>query len=280
MNQETPRLNLVQLSDPHVVAQGKRLMGRIETAKYLAQAVERVNQITPRPSHVLITGDLVDQGSLDEYQHLRELLKPLPCPYWLMPGNHDSVPQLREAFPDHAYLQGNPEDDGTIAAFVLYELDLGSHRLLSIDTTVPGKPFGTLCAARLNWLSKRLDAQPEMPTLIALHHPPFTTGIAFMDGMGLREGAEELERIVSRHPQVERLLCGHLHRTILRRFGGTLAMTAPSTAHQIALGLLPQSEPAFIFEPPGFYLHGVQADGSLVSHLQPIGDFGSAQRFG
>lgn len=279
MNVVAPRINLVQLSDPHLVSQGKRLMSRIDTATYLAQAIERVNQLAPRPSHVLITGDLVDKGERDEYQRLRDLLKPLQCPYFLMPGNHDSVVRLREAFSDHLYLQGDTHDDAATAAHVLYDLDLGSHRLLALDTTVPGEPFGTLCTARLNWLSKRLDAQPDKPTLIALHHPPFVTGIPFMDGMGLVQGAKELESIVSRHPQVERLLCGHLHRTILRRFGGTLAMTAPSTAHQIALGLLPQSDPAYIFEPPGFYLHAVLDDGSLVSHLQAIGNYGPSKRF-
>jgi hypothetical protein len=55
-------------------------------------------------------------------------------------------------------------------------------------------------------------------------------------------------------------------------------MTAPSAAHQITLGLAPDSPPSFIFEPPGYYVHTVQ-DGQLVTHLQPVGDFGEAQLF-
>lgn len=82
----------------------------------------------------------------------------------------------------------------------------------------------------------------------------------------------------AKHPQVERILCGHLHRPITRHFGGPVARTAPSTAHQITLGLTPDSPPAFVFESPGFYVHTVQA-GQLVTHLQPVGDFGAPQRF-
>src|SRR3546814_19533731 len=70
-----------------------------------------------------------------------------------------------------------------------------------------------------------------------MHHPPFITGIAHMDAIGLLAGTAELEQIVAAHPNVERIICGHLHRTIFRRFGGTLASTCPGPAHQVALDL-------------------------------------------
>ena len=70
----------------------------------------------------------------------------------------------------------------------------------------------------------------DRPTLILMHHPPFRTGIASMDRMGLR-GSAEFAEIIRRHPQVERICCGHVHRAIDRRFAGTVAGTAPSTAH-------------------------------------------------
>ena len=61
-----------------------------------------------------------------------------------------------------------------------------------------------------------------------------------------------------RHPQVERILCGHLHRAIDRRFAGTVAGTAPATAHQIRLNLVPDARISFTFEPPGYQLHLVE----------------------
>src|SRR5208283_2307000 len=58
-----------------------------------------------------------------------------------------------------------------------------------------------------------------------MHHPPFATGIAHMDRYGLRDAAAFAE-IVSLNQQIERILCGHLHRAIDRRFAGTAAGTA------------------------------------------------------
>jgi 3',5'-cyclic-AMP phosphodiesterase len=263
---------LVQLSDPHVVEPGRLLQDRIDTPALLSQAVARVCRLQPAATAVLITGDLVDQGSAAEYGHLRTLLAPLPCPVHLMPGNHDHIPTLRQVFEGLATLQPAPDALG-LGAHVLFSLDLPGLRVVALDTAVPGQEYGTLCEARLAWLERTLAAAPHQPTVVAMHHPPFATGIGYMDRMGLREGAQALEALLRRHPQVERLVCGHLHRSIQCRFGGTLAMTVPSTAHQIALDLRPRSPLAWRLEPPGFALH-VMLERTLVTHIVASGEHG------
>src|SRR6516225_10844329 len=75
---------------------------------------------------------------------------------------------------------------------------------------------------------------------VLMHHSPFATGIAHMDRYGLRDTAAFGE-IVSRNRQIECILCGRLHRAIDRRFAGTVAGTAPSTAHQVLLDLEPEA---------------------------------------
>ena len=104
-----------------------------------------------------------------------------------------------------------------------------------------------------------------------MHHPPFLTGIERMDRAGLR-GTEAFAAIIGRHPQVERILCGHLHRAIDRRFAGTVAGTAPSTAHQIRLDLRSGAPLRLMFEPPGYQLH-LWRDGGLVSHTAVVGEW-------
>jgi len=93
-----------------------------------------------------------------------------------------------------------------------------------------------------------------------------------MDNCGL-DNTAGLAEVVGRHPQVERILCGHLHRTIDRRFAGTVAGTAPSTAHQIRLNLVPDARISFIFEPPGYQLHLWEAETGLVSHTAVFDDW-------
>lgn len=268
---------LVQLSDTHIVASGQRLMGLVDTPALLAQAVASVGRLQPGPTAVLVTGDLVDRGSAAEYAHLKQLLAPLSCPVLLMPGNHDAVPTLRAAFPGLACLQP-VADRPELSAFVLFTHDLGGLRVVALDTTVAGQPHGALCMHRLGWLDDALAAAPGTPTIVAMHHPPFACGIAHMDRMGLREGVDGLDAVLRRHPQVQRVVCGHLHRSTLRRFGGTVAMSVPSTAHQIALDLRAEGPAAFRMEPAGWAVHALQG-GEVVSHLAASGEHGPTHLF-
>ena len=92
--------------------------------------------------------------------------------------------------------------------------------------------------------------------------------------------AEGLAAVVKRHPQIERILCGHVHRAAQIRFAGTLVSTAPSTAYQVALELGHDGEAHLIAnEPPAFLLHRWHG-GALVTHVVPVGDFGAPEAYG
>ncbi len=254
---------IAQISDPHVVVPGALLYGRVNTPAMLTRAVAEMNRLDPPPDVVVITGDLVDKGEVPEYDHLRRLLAPLAMPVFVIPGNHDSREKLRAAFEGDGYL---PRD-----GFLQYTIEDYPVRLLALDTLVPGEGGGELCAERLDWLDRTLAAEPRQPTAVLMHHPPFATGIERMDRAGLR-GTEAFAAIIARHPQVERILCGHLHRAIERRFAGTVAGTAPSTAHQIYLDIRSGAPLRFMFEPPGYQLH-LWRDGGLVSHTAVFGEW-------
>src|SRR5438128_9963881 len=89
---------VIQLSDPHIVAPGELLYGRVDTAEFLARSVAESNRLDPLPDVAVVTGDLVDHGNPAEYEHLRTLLAPLAMPVFVIPGNHDAREPLRAAF--------------------------------------------------------------------------------------------------------------------------------------------------------------------------------------
>jgi 3',5'-cyclic AMP phosphodiesterase CpdA len=255
---------LCQISDLHVKAGRRKAYGIVDTAAMLERCVERILALPQRPDAVVATGDLADHGRPDDYALLRELLAPLTMPLYLVAGNHDDRDAMRAAFPDHAYLrEGGP--------FVQYAVDAHPLRIVALDTVIPGEGRGRLCAERLGWLDRTLAEQPERPTVIALHHPPFATGIGHMDRIAL-EGASGLASVVASHPQVERLVAGHLHRSITVRFAGTVAGTCPSPAHQVALDLAPDAADRFVMEPPGLQLHWWDGR-ALVTHTACVDAF-------
>ena len=253
-----------QITDTHLKAERKPAYGVVDTASMLERCVDSVMKLKQRPDVVLLTGDLVDCGHDDEYVLLANLLKPLTMPMYLIPGNHDEREALRRAFPEHTYLR-------QCAQFIQYAIDDYPVRVVALDTLIPGQGGGRLCEERLNWLDNTLIEKPDSPTLLVMHHPPFRTGFGHMDRLGL-EGADALEAVISRHSQVERLACGHLHRSIQARFGGSIASTCPSPAHQIDLDLSVDGPDNFVLEPPGYQLH--LWDGQrLVTHTAVIGKF-------
>ncbi|NTX28262.1 phosphodiesterase [Burkholderia pyrrocinia] len=250
---------LAQISDLHIKRPGQLAYRRVDTAAALARCIAKLNALVPRPDAVLVTGDLTDFGHDDEYGNLRDLLAPLEIPYYLMVGNHDDRAGLRRAFADRAELQ-----DGE---FVQYAFDVGAVRVLALDSQVPGASYGDLCDARLAWLAAQLDAARDRPVIVALHHPPFASGIGHMDALRLAPAAAaKLDALLRGYPNVERVLCGHVHRTMFTRFGGTLASAVPAPAHQVAFDLRTDAPSAFRLEPPAFAVHCYAPDTGMTSH--------------
>ncbi|ACR28218.1 phosphodiesterase [Burkholderia glumae] len=250
---------LAQISDLHIKRPGALAYRRVDTAASLARTVARLNALAPRPDAVLITGDLTDFGHDDEYRHLKRLLAPLAMPYYLLIGNHDERGALRRAFAERAELQ--------TGEFVQYALDLGPLRVIALDSQITGQSRGMLCDARLDWLAAELQAAAGRPVVVALHHPPFACGIAHMDAQRLDPAAaRRLETILRGHPNVERVLCGHVHRPMVARFGGTLASAVGAPAHQVAFDLRADGPSAFTLEPPSFAVHRYDPAIGLVSH--------------
>ena len=262
---------IAQISDTHIKPAGRLAYHRVDTERYLTRAVEHLLTLTPRPDVVFATGDLVDAGVPEEYGRLRTMLAPLTMPLYLIPGNHDDRRALATVFRDHAYL---PRD----GSFLHYVVEDHPLRMIGLDTLVPGKGSGLMCAERLGWLDARLGEARTRPTLIFMHHPPFRTGIAHMDALGL-ENADAFGEVIRRHSQVMCIACGHLHRPIQTRWNGTLVMTAPSTAHQVTLDLRPGAPSAFTMEPPACFLHVWSEEIGLVTHTSYIGDFAGPYPF-
>ncbi|RZF61099.1 phosphodiesterase [Sphingomonas populi] len=250
---------IAQITDTHVVARDSRAYrDQVDTNGMMTKAVDRLNRLDPRPDCVVITGDLCDHGTVTEYDELKRQLARLHLPFYLVIGNHDDrktmlasldYPHLADAWP-----------------FVQYTVEDMPVRIIALDSTSDDHHMGEFCEARRAWLEERLAEQPDRPTIVALHHPPFDCGITLMDAEGTG-WAQGLIETLSRYPNIERVLCGHVHRSIQAVVGGRLATICPSTAHQVNLDLAadPSAQAFFEMEPPAFQLHRWK-NGQMVTH--------------
>jgi 3',5'-cyclic AMP phosphodiesterase CpdA len=247
---------LLQISDTHIGAD----WGDDDPATGVRRAVEAILALPDRPDALLVSGDLTQNGTPDEYARLRELLAPLELEAHVLPGNHDLRGPLRTAFG----LPGAGEEPASHA------VDLGPLRLVCLDSTIPGGDGGALDEGRLEWLEATLDEEPTKPTVLALHHPPLRTLMPAFDRIGLAaEAREELAGVLDRHPQVLRVVAGHIHRAIVAELSGRAVVTVPSTYLQAALDFR-GDKIRMREDPAGFAIHAFR-DGSLTSHIQRLG---------
>src|ERR1700760_1749533 len=266
-------VTIAQISDLHIKPPGTLAYGKVDTAKALERCVAALNAFVPAPDFVVISGDLADTPNAEEYDYLKRILAPLKLPFAGIPGNHDSREMMRAAFPNAAYaFPSGPLNQ---------KIEVGALDLLLLDSSVPGKPHGELDAPTLQWLDATLASSTDRPALLFLHHPPFLTGILHMDRQNLLN-ASDLAPIVRRHPRVQLIATGHVHRATFTMFAGVPTTICPAPNHAVDLDLEQLREPSFKVEPPSFHLHSWfpgEGFGSVVTHQVPIGDFDGPHPF-
>lgn len=246
---------LAQISDSHVRADDDGA-----AAQRLQRAVRQAERY--RADAIVITGDLVNNERADEYRVLADTIRDVATPIYLMPGNHDDYAHLRSAFPDHKYLPS----EGAIS----YAIDSYPVRIVAIDQVASGETHGVFTPADADWLDATLAMAPEQPTVVAMHHPPFRTHDLLFDRIGLL-GAEGLEAVIARHPQVARIICGHHHRIVVGQCAQAVVIVAPSSDWTYGLALDDGDHIAKrTEEQPGWALHLWAQETGFASHFLQV----------
>ena len=245
---------LAQISDLHIGADEKG----VDPVPHAEAVVAAIRSLPNEVDAVLVSGDLTHDGGLPEFQLARDLLEHLGAPLHVLPGNHDDRALLREVF----------DLPGEGAEPVNYSVDVGELRVVVLDSNVPGQDPGRYDPQQLRWLDAELQAQPERPTLLAMHHPPLATGVREWDGINLEPGQRPLlAEVVARHPQLRAIVGGHLHRIAASALAGCPVISVPSTYLQARPDF--ETEGVDFVPMPGFAIHAL-LDGELSSQIESV----------
>ncbi len=245
---------LAQITDLHIG-------GDDGAQERLVAAVRSVLALRPAPDAVLVTGDLTEHGSAEEFALVAELLSPLQMPVHVLPGNHDGRPEFRATF----HVPGTGDEP------VRYVVTVGGLRLVVVDTTVPAHDTGRLGAEDLRWLADTLAAEPDAPD-DGRHAPPADphrhrpARRAGDDRCGARPVRGCARGCAAGAPCRVRPRAPRSVRAGVGRAGVLLPEHLPPGKLEIGPGKL-----ELVYEPPAFALH-VDLDGQLVTHVQPVVD--------
>lgn len=136
-----------------------------DTTANLKALLADIKTLVPQPKFIVATGDLTNQGDAGSYRNLKTILDEagLDIPMFFALGNHDK----REGF--YTGMLGRTED---LAAPFFHAQVIDGVHLITLDSSAPGKVGGSIEPEQFAWLQTELDAHPDLPKLIAVHHAP------------------------------------------------------------------------------------------------------------
>jgi Icc protein len=263
-------LTIAQITDLHVTT-GQDPLNQLRNEQRLRQVLRTIHELQPRPTAIIASGDLVDHGEPAEYAELKRILGESEIPIYYAVGNHDRRQPFLDAF-------GGPYAPVDANGFVQYAVDFEGLRMVVCDTLEEGRDRSGFSSERAAWLAETLDAKPDTPTIVVMHHPPILSGVRWMDPEPDAPWIGELADAIRGREQVRVVLCGHVHRAFHGLLAGQVVATAPATSIQVTLNLSPvdmerpDGREILVAEPPGYVL--VVADqGRITTHVCVAGEF-------
>ncbi|MBD2758875.1 metallophosphoesterase [Yimella sp. cx-573] len=256
-----PTHTIAHLSDPHLLADGKRLGGAVAVGEHLRRTVQQLERTGRSVDAMVFTGDLTDLGEPDAYRELREIVLPsadrLGCEViWVM-GNHDE----RGPYSQHLF-DGPDTDDPQDRVY-----DLQGLRVIALDSTVTGYHHGGLDEEQLRWLADELATPAEHGTLLAMHHPPIPSVVDLMNLLGLDNRDAFAEVIAG--SDVRGVLAGHFHYSCHGTFAGVPVSVSAASCYSLDAGA-PNRSLVGVDGRQGFDLVDIYPDSLLHTQI-PLG---------
>lgn len=273
-------MRILQLTDTHLYGDSdRRHYDRIDTTAALRAVLERLRDLEGIDL-VLHTGDASDDGSVDSYRLLHELLDPfaadLGAQLAVTMGNHDLPAEYAKVagVGDHGgpwqdRLVEVPGRDGAPVA-----------RVIVLDSTVPGAGYGHLDAEQLDWLRDVLAGghratsgvesgsageagahASSAGTVLAIHHPPLGAPTALLQGLRL-DNPDELAEVLT-GSDVRVVLSGHYHHEMDGSIAGIPVHVAPGITNVTDPVGPPENERA------------VALSGASIIEIDPSGEAGA-----
>jgi len=225
---------------------------------------------------IVISGDLTQRATHDEFQQAHDFLTTLPVRYLVVPGNHDLAAwRLWERFTApwkkwKRYIA--PELDTCAAGPGFIAVGLNTARRFG---THPDWSRGRVNHRQLRWMQRQFDKHPpETLRILVTHHPFYLSAAA--QGRGLLGRLDQAWPILQAS-SADLLLSGHLHLAYAQSVNGMVIAQAGTgisdrlkggeansfnliTANekQIVLQNMLWSEANFMAQPPQIFENGAQ----------------------
>lgn len=233
---------IAQISDTHIALDTPDAAQRMRDFEL---AVTDINGLDPIPDVIVHTGDIVHNGSPNEYARALAILAKARAPVYVLAGNKDNRVSLRDAFFPCGYLASESD-------FIAYAIERFPVRLIALDTLSSSSNKGDFCSERVSHLIGLVDAETTKPIAVFTHHPPFEVTVGPQSlHFETASAMAALRRALQYSGRVVGVFSGHVHRAAVGHVGKIPAVVMPCIATTLRKGEYPASMKAR----PVYHLH-------------------------
>ncbi|MDW3219338.1 MAG: metallophosphoesterase [Acidimicrobiales bacterium] len=261
-------IRVVQLSDLHFSTKPGGYMLR-DTAETFAAVAEQVRG--DAPDLVVVTGDIANEGKLDEYGLAGDALASLDLPVHCLPGNHDFVDPLHGVLPRlNIAVPRSLRIGPWLFLFGDSNLDGGHHDPIAGWTDHPDRvdlARGGITTQELSWLRRQLELGEADHAMLWLHHPPGGTGMFERPGYD-----DQIAELVGAATPLHAIAAGHEHTGVDRVSAGVPSHVCPSTGVCVDFD-------ALLLMPPGYRRFTFHDDGRIDTEVVWLEDERWADRW-
>ncbi len=245
-------VRIAHITDTHLGEHADFALLDMETDLSLEYVLQSIEQCTPAPDVILVTGDIADHGSRAAYESLQSKLARFPQPKLWINGNHDAVDSMRSVV--------------GFGSELARRACIGEWQIIMLDTTMRGAVGGVIASSELEFLRDCLQQQPHKFSIVCLHHQPVPIGCRWLDAQKIAN-ADEFLALLNDFSGVRGVLWGHVHQRFEQQRDAVLLMSTPSTCVQFAPG---NDEFKVDDKAPGYRWLELHADGHLETEVRRL----------
>ena len=211
---------------------------------------------------VILTGDVADHGTPQEYAEAAELLGASRHTPLLCPGNHDVRGAYRAGL-----LDGDPADTSPVNRLHV----LPGATFAMCDSSIPGGATAISTTRPSTGSTPPSPGPPsDRPAFVCFHHPPLPLHGQYVDPIR-QFGEDRLAAVVERHEHVAALLCGHSHTPAATTFAGRPLIAAPGVVSTLKMPWEGETDgPIDYALPPMLAFHVHDDEGRLTTHFRVV----------
>ena len=218
-------MKIIQISDCHINNNNSLVYG-VNSKKRLYDVVNNILFSKIEFDFILLTGDISDDGSIESYAYVKNILSKLNKKIYYINGNHDLKSNLILTFSDNQMF------------IHLDEILFKNWVFIGLDSCIEGKDFGNLSDSELKKAEIAIDKAKKLNKNCAIitHHHPLYVGTPLIDDCPIINGYD-LVNLIEKNNHIKLLITGHVHNRYSIRIGNNAFLeTGFSTFAQFQYG--------------------------------------------